>query len=104
MLLDYASFWQPAHLFARRIERRPIYEYQALQQWQTRLIRLLPGLFDAPIECELFVADVIAQPGFGVLALGQVVEYEAVSYSWGWPKRTASVVCNGQALFVPSTL
>ena len=103
-MLDYNAFWPPAHLFAQRIDRRPPYQYQPLQKWQTRLIRLLPGIFDAPIECELFVADVIAQPGFGVLELGQVVEYEAVSYSWGWPKRTAPVICNQRACFVPPTL
>ena len=78
--------------------------YESLQSWQTRLIRLLPGFFDDPIRCDLLVADVILESGVGIPSLCQTVEYEAISYSWGWSKRTASVICNNQAVFVTPTL
>ena len=72
--------------------------------WQTRLIRLLPGSFGDPIRCDLLVADVILESGVAIPSLGHTVEYEAISYSWGWPKRTASIICNNQAAFVTPTL
>ena len=57
--------------------------YTYLQPWQTRIISLQPGRLDDVVSCELFPAHLIAQQGLGISELGKIIEYEAVSYSWG---------------------
>jgi hypothetical protein len=52
---------------------------------EIRLIRLLPGSFDASIHCELFEAS-----------LDQAeLKYQAISYVWGDASITQCIECNG---------
>jgi hypothetical protein len=69
--------------------------YQTLQPWQTRLIALCPGTPEEPLKCELLEADIIAAEGVGLRTQSVVVEYEAISYSWGRPLFETSIQCNG---------
>jgi hypothetical protein len=77
--------------------------YVPLHPWQTRLLKLLPGDSQDPLRCELHVAAIIIDEGLGVEAQAEAVEYEALSYSWGRPERTALVDCNGMDLLIPPT-
>jgi len=76
-----------------------------LAPWQTRLIKLLPADFpESEIECELHVGDIIALPGMGLTGQNRKQEYEALSYSWGKPERTAEVTCNARQALIPPGL
>ena len=52
---------------------------------EIRLIRLLPGSFDAPIHCELFEASLDDAE----------LQYQAISYAWGDASITQCIECNG---------
>jgi hypothetical protein len=78
--------------------------YRPLKKWQTRLICLEPDTFENPLRCRLFVADIIAAPGFGISELNEIIEYEAISYSWGNAERTVLVICNRQSVLVTPAL
>lgn len=56
------------------------------------------------MECNLFVADIAFAEGMGIAAQSQLRPYEAISYSWGRPERTAVILCNGVQIKVPPTL
>ena len=60
----------------------------------TRLIKLLPGAPDEPLECELMVIDLESDH----------VQYQAVSYVWGKPSDKKAIQCMSEALMIPSSL
>ncbi len=78
--------------------------YEPLCDWQTRLIELLPTEEGGPLQCNLHHADIITLPGLGLAHRRERVEYEAISYSWGHPDRTATILCNGVSTLVPPSL
>ena len=78
--------------------------YQPLYPWQTRLIEVLPGDFDDELRCKLYVADIVAFQGLGLLTEGRLQQYEALSYTWGYPELSATVLCNGQTTAVTPAL
>ena len=81
------------------------YTYERLQSWQTRMIKLLPGRPEDPLDCELGVADlIIASKAVGVAAWSRICTYEAISYSWGWPGRDHEIRCSGKSIKVPPSL
>lgn len=90
-----------------RQSQNELYTYSLawpLASWQTRLIKLLPDLPESELECELHVGDIIANPGMGLSGQRRVQEYEALSYSWGKPERTAKVRCNARQASIPPGL
>lgn len=71
--------------------------YKPLIPQQTRLLRIDPGKFDQPIVCKLVRATMTHVMGARLDEEdGQkiMVRYSALSYSWGWPVPTCSVLCN----------
>ncbi|KAH8820206.1 heterokaryon incompatibility protein-domain-containing protein [Xylogone sp. PMI_703] len=68
--------------------------YQPIQSWQTRLLILQPGGIDSPIDCKLTTANLSPWSGLGIAELSTTIEYEALSYTWGPPNFTASIVIN----------
>ena len=65
------------------------YAYTALPQGKwTRLVQLLPGAFDDPIEVDLITVELD----------DDMPSYEAVSYAWGDPNDTRSITCGGKIL------
>ncbi|EXJ61332.1 uncharacterized protein A1O5_11890 [Cladophialophora psammophila CBS 110553] len=58
-----------------------------------RLVDLLPGEGDDPVSLRLLIAE-----------LGHHPEYEAISYVWGDPSQTVSVLCNGRPLAITVSL
>ena len=77
--------------------------YSPIWSWQTRLIKILPGL-ESQLSCELLIVDLIATAGVGVAATGETVQYQALSYSWGYPSFTKTVMCNGISVPVIASL
>jgi hypothetical protein len=78
--------------------------YEHLLPWQTRVLKLLPGQFNDALECDLYIADVVGLQGFGLPNEERYQQYEALSYSWGYPDLTAPVVCNGITIHIPPTM
>lgn len=78
--------------------------YTPILPWQTRLLKLLPGQFCDPLRCELHVADITFASGMGIVSEGGMVEFDAVSYSWGRPELTASIECNLCKLPIPPAM
>lgn len=69
--------------------------YKPLHPWQTRIIRLLPDQPGRPLRCEIILAEFVDLDGVGIPESGQIVQYEAVSYSWGKSKLRTPITCNG---------
>jgi hypothetical protein len=61
------------------------YAYQSLVpgSYEIRLVRLLPGLFEKEIHCELLHHKLNLNRGYGL--------YEALSYVWGDSSDTRSI-------------
>ncbi|OAL33240.1 hypothetical protein AYO20_07557 [Fonsecaea nubica] len=78
--------------------------FEPLCEWQTRLIELFPNKDDEPLRCNLHVADVIHLDGLGLPKERKRVRYEALSYSWGHPDRTAPIFSNGVLTQIPPAM
>ena len=78
--------------------------YSPIKHWQTRILRLAPGTFDRPLEARLEVATLISSEGIVLDSIGQVVSYDALSYTWGDGAHTESIHCGQQKLSVTSEL
>ncbi|KAF2874809.1 heterokaryon incompatibility protein-domain-containing protein [Massariosphaeria phaeospora] len=61
------------------------YPGRALESGEIRLIRLLPGTWTDPIQCDLFQASLKARP-----------EYRALSYVWGSRHVTRPIILKNQ--------
>lgn len=69
--------------------------YSSISPWQTRLIRLHPGLLGTELVADLFVVDLILADGVVDHALQQRHTYEALSYCWGEPTFDSLITING---------
>ena len=79
--------------------------YQRLAPWQTRILRIHPSRdFHSVLTCDLLTADIIQLPGIGLVQDFQIVEYEALSYSWGYPAPTKSIRCSNRDVPVSENL
>lgn len=58
----------------------------------TRVLDLLPGSFDHPIECTVRNIEL------------DEADYEAISYVWGDSKEQVAIKCNSQSLSIPVSL
>ena len=58
--------------------------YTRIEKWQTRVLRLHSGSYGEPLEADLLVANLVALDS-GLVLHGEekLVEYDAVSYTWG---------------------
>ncbi len=102
--LDYSKD-VPTHARPALLEATPATDEQRLEiaqqlyspiwAWQTRLLKIYPGEISDITCCDLLVVDLIATPGVGATNTGEIIEYEALSYSWGYPAFTHRVECNG---------
>jgi hypothetical protein len=72
--------------------------YRPLSPWQTRLLKLLPGEHGSPLSCMMVEVNVIDGHGVGVVGSSEILTYEALSYSWGYPAPVCSISCNGVSL------
>lgn len=72
----------------------PRYAYSPLSsETSVRLIRLLPGTTDAPIQAEIIVS-----------AIGDGTQFEALSYTWGDTRPTARIHLDGTHLPLAANL
>jgi hypothetical protein len=69
--------------------------YSPIKPWQTRILRLQPGQPGDPVVCNLDIAELVCFEGIGLKDQPELVEFEALSYSWGRPAFSASINCNG---------
>ncbi|KAJ9617027.1 hypothetical protein H2200_000748 [Cladophialophora chaetospira] len=79
--------------------------YRPLKSWQTRILRIHASTeFTSPVECDLLTAGLIAIPGLVLIDEDEVIEYEALSYSWGCQTLTHSIICNQLSFLVGKAL
>jgi hypothetical protein len=81
-------------LSSEAIKRNSVLIYRPLSSRSTRLVELLPGNPQDPLECRLVEVDIIDKPGVGVPGTLHVIHYEALSYSWGSSKSRLFIRCN----------
>jgi hypothetical protein len=67
--------------------------YDDLEHNDIRLLELVPANKQAQIECRLFKVAVSADP-----------DYETISYVWGDPTDTETILCNNQAIEITVSL
>ena len=87
--------------------------YSPILPDQTRILYLPRRASTSPeyvIECFLYAADILHPvfDGVGLRTEGgredRMVQFNALSYVWGSPKKTASIVCNGLKVPITPTL
>ena len=81
------------------VEPSENYTYSSLKPWQTRILCLHPSqdssLGKKSLLCaDLLVATVSDTEGIVIEESGQIVEYIALSYTWGYPELSETLVCN----------
>lgn len=74
--------------------------YAPVRRWQFRLLKIRPSQSrNAQIHCDLVVAGMIepveGSPGVALPDSGDIIEYEAISYTWGGSEFSATILCNG---------
>ena len=70
------------------------HQYQQLPKGRwIRLLRLFPSKHGGSLECELFVVQVDVVP-----------QYEAISYVWGDPSQTTSILCDNHLIHITANL
>jgi hypothetical protein len=75
--------------------------YKPIENWQTRLLSMLPGHDHDIVSCNLLIANLGADEEVALRENYTVLEYEAVSYCWGEERLDAAITCNG--LQIPVT-
>ena len=78
--------------------------YTQLRKWQTRIINLRPEDTNEPLVSDLLVVDLIAAEGLGAVETDTIIDYDAVSYSWGKPNFDETLQCNENELRISSHL
>ncbi|KAK5723321.1 hypothetical protein LTR15_005019 [Elasticomyces elasticus] len=78
--------------------------YTPLKRWQTRILRLSAGQGDDALGGDLLVADVVHIQGLALHDEGELVAYEAISYTWGRPTLTGDITVNGHHHSITPTL
>ncbi|KAK3647302.1 hypothetical protein LTR56_008133 [Elasticomyces elasticus] len=69
--------------------------YTPIKDWQTRIIRLHPGVNGDTLTADLLVAGLAHGDGLVIGMDQDLVSYEAVSYSWGEFKPCVPITING---------
>lgn len=91
----------------RRLAAATIYS-ETLKPWETRALRLEPvrsGREEGDIiEVHLETAVVPHLEGLGLVGSGEVVLYEALSYTWDSPVLSHAIRCNGLDFSVTANL
>jgi hypothetical protein len=83
---------EPSSATSRDLGAAELYQYSALPTGCMRLLRLCPGRPSEPIRCE-FVVSPQAQSG----------PYEAISYVWGHPAMSESIIVHGKPFNVTTS-
>ncbi|RDK38510.1 HET-domain-containing protein [Aspergillus phoenicis ATCC 13157] len=82
---------------SNRVSTPFTYSSLPLEPNTTRMIRLLPNRDkSAPIQCELF--------NYNISRLGEEHLYEALSYVWGSPDRSRSIILDGCRFLITESL
>ncbi|TGO54011.1 hypothetical protein BCON_0114g00220 [Botryotinia convoluta] len=86
--------------------------YKPIKPYQTRLIRLYyhNGIPNSQLICDLLTADILHTRfnGIGVRSVlddgDSILEYEALSYTWGSNHLTKTIKCNNIDVWITETL
>lgn len=91
----------------RRLAARSIYS-ERLKPWETRILRLEPAHADHDeggiVELHLETAVISHLEGLGLVETGEVVCYEALSYTWDSNIFSHAIRCNGLDFSVTANL
>jgi hypothetical protein len=86
--------------------------YRPIKPYQTRLLRLHGdlGVPESPLICDLYPATIL-HPAFEGLAIRLppdendcLIEYDALSYTWGDNSNKDTIICNGAELRISQNL
>jgi hypothetical protein len=77
------------------------FEYKpiSLEGLAFRLLRLLKGNSDDPIQCQLFESK-LALPEHTTASSENIRDYAAVSYTWGKNSRPCNIIIDGSNMAV----
>ena len=78
--------------------------YTSVEDWQTRILTILPGEDSAELCCELNIVDLVHSEGVIIHGTKHRLHYQALSYSWGYRPSTVRLPCNGQECRVSPSL
>jgi len=72
--------------------------YRPINNWQTRVLFLEPGIYGQPLQAILKTVDLLHDSGALIHGTDEHVEYSALSYCWGEPKLRCILECNGETV------
>ena len=75
-----------------------------LQSWEARVLALHPGSRGEPLVADIHVAVITHHKGFGIVSEDRNEEYEALSYTWGEPEFTHTLMCNSKPVGITHNL
>lgn len=79
--------------------------YTPLHTWETRLLAILPGTAKDPLSAELLTGILTDDAsGLGSVSENRLIEFEALSYTWGELIFTHSLKCNSQQVPITANL
>ncbi|CAJ2505998.1 Uu.00g001280.m01.CDS01 [Anthostomella pinea] len=78
--------------------------YTPIHEWQTRILVLKPGLPGDVLQADLEVADLLHAAGVVLHHRQRRTEYEALSYAWGEPVYSHSLVVDDTVYPITETL
>lgn len=101
--MSFTSQFEPQ----RRLAAATIYS-ETLKPWETRALRLEPIRREHDegdiIELHLETAVIPHLEGLGLVGSGEVVHYEALSYTWDSPVLSHAIRCNGLDFSITANL
>lgn len=91
----------------RRLRASSIYS-QPLKPWETRALRLEPARDEhdgaETVEMHLEIAVIPQLEGLGLVETGEMISYEALSYTWDSNVFGHAIRCNGLDFSVTANL
>lgn len=80
-------------------------EDSLIKPWQTRILRLYPGVAGVPMKGDLLTADIIdGDSGVVLHDKQEFVQYEAILYTWGAPEFDMPIQINQMSSKITPTL
>jgi hypothetical protein len=75
-----------------------------IKSWQTRVLRLHPGLPGHVLQADLLPAGLPHEYGLVISMDEEPIEYEAISYTWGEPSPCINIVVNAMEYRITRSL
>lgn len=78
--------------------------YGKIDRWQSRILTLEPGVFADELKAQLAIADLVCVPGIVLHETQELIEFVALSYTWGAAEFPRLISINGISFAITENL